>query len=93
MIIDSLLELIYNLLNLLLVFEIPSFPEQFTTVFSSFAGYILSGLGILRAFLGPTAFSYLGILLGLIVAFNAAYIIYSLVFWVIRKIPVANVRE
>lgn len=93
MIIKALLDLIYSVLSLLLVFELPKFPDSIMNVMGQFPQYIGTGLSVLRAFIGGEAMGILGILLGLVLAMNAAYLVYSLVFYVIRKIPMLNVRQ
>lgn len=93
MIIKALLDLVYTLVNALLVFELPQFPSTVTDVLSSLSGYMVAGISILRAFLGDTCMSMLAVLLGLVLAMNAAYLTYSLVFWVLRKIPMFSVKE
>ena len=93
MIISGLLTLLYNVLSLLLVFELPSLPDSVTTVGAELTNYVKEGISILAACVGSTALGIIALLLGLVLALNAAYLLYSLVFWVIRKIPVLNVRE
>lgn len=93
MIITVLLNLIYGLLSLLLVFNLPVLPETITTLVNSILGYIPTGVGILGVFFGNTCMGVLALLLRLVIGMNAAYMTYSLVFWVIRKIPMLNVKE
>lgn len=93
MIISLLLQLIYGLLSLLLVFNLPVLPETITTLVDSILGYIPTGVGILGVFFGHTCMGVLALLLKLVIGMNAAYMTYSLVFWVIRKIPMLNVKE
>lgn len=93
MIITVLLNLIYSLLSLLLVFNLPVLPETITTLVNSILGYIPTGVGILGVFFGNTCMGVLALLLRLVIGMNAAYMTYSLVFWVIRKIPMLNVKE
>lgn len=93
MIIKALLDLIYNILSLLFVFDLPNLPDSVTSVATSISSYITTGISVIRAFVGSSCMSLLGVLLGLIIALNVAYFLYSFVFWVIRKIPMLNVRE
>ena len=93
MIISALLSLIYTVLSALLVFELPSLPDSVTTVASQITDYITTGINVLASFVGNTCMGVLAVLLELVIAMNAAYLVYSLVFWVIRKIPILNVKE
>lgn len=93
MIIKALLNLIYTVVNSLLVFQLPAFPEQVVDAIATIRGHLVAGVGVLRSFLGDRCMSVLAILLGLILAMNAAYLLYSLVFWVMRKIPMFSVKE
>lgn len=93
MIIKALLDLIYNVLSVLLVISLPSMPETVTSVINQLLGYMLTGISVIRVFIGQQAMMTLAVLLTLVLALNAAYFLYSFVFWVIRKIPMLNVRE
>lgn len=93
MIISALLTLVYNVLSLLLVFNLPELPASVTTIANSVIGYVSTGISIVAAFVGNTCMGVIGVLLALVIAMNAAYLLYSLVFWVIRKIPMLNIRQ
>ena len=93
MIIEALITVIYNVLSVLLVFNLPDMPDSIVTVMTQVGGFFEPGIAVLGAFLGDTAMSVLALLFNLVLAFNAAYALYSLVFWVIRKIPMLNVKE
>lgn len=93
MLIMGLARLVLGILNVLLVFQLPELPEEVTNVANSITGYISSGVGLVAAFVGSGTMNVLAVLLGLVLALNAAYAVYSLVFWVIRKIPMLNVKE
>lgn len=93
MIISALLNLIYSVLSLLLVFDLPELPETVTTLVNSALGYMVTGVSVLGAFVGHTCMGVIALILQLVVAMNAAYLVYSLVMWVLRKIPMLNVRE
>lgn len=91
--VEGLITLIYNVLSVLLVFNLPDMPDSISTVISQVGGYFETGIAVLGAFVGDTAMSVIALLFNLVLAFNAAYALYSLVFWVIRKIPLLNVKE
>lgn len=93
MIISGLLALVYNLLSLLLVFDLPDLPDTVTTIGSQVTSYMVTGISVIRSFVGDTCMGVIALLFNLVILLNAAYLLYSLVFWVIRKIPVLNVRE
>ena len=93
MIITALIELILNVLGALLIFDLPQLPESVTSVLDSMLEYLVSGVGIIRAFVGDVCMTLIATLFGLVVLANAAYFLYSFVFFVIRKIPMLNVKE
>lgn len=91
--ITALLTLIANLLSALLVFELPAMPDEVDSLGQQIIGYMGTGVQVLRAFIGDTAMGVIATLLGLVLAMNAAYLVYSIVFWVLRKVPVLNIKE
>lgn len=93
MIITALIELILKVLGALLVFDLPQLPESITSVLDSMLEYLIAGIGIIRAFVGDACMTLIATLFGLVVLANAAYFLYSFVFFVIRKIPMLNVKE
>lgn len=93
MIISLLLNLVYGVLSVLLIFNLPQLPDSVVTVANSVIGYMTTGLDILRVFVGDTCMGVLAVLFTLVIAMNAAYLLYSLVFWVLKKIPMLNIRE
>ena len=93
MIITALIELILNVLGALLIFDLPALPESVISILNSISGYLVSGVGIIRAFVGDGCMTILATLFGLVVLANGAYFLYSFVFFVIRKIPMLNVKE
>lgn len=93
MIISALIDLIYGLLSLLLVFNLPQLPDTFFTLLGTIKDYLVGGVGLLRAFVGDTCMGVISVCLQLVIFLNAAYFLYSFVFWVIKKIPMLNIRE
>lgn len=93
MIISVLLNLVYSVLSVLLVFNLPELPASVVTIANNVTGYMVTGVSILASFVGNTCMGVIGVLLALVIAMNAAYLLYSLVFWVIRKIPMLNIRQ
>lgn len=84
MIIELLLNILKNVLNLLLVFKIPSLPSEVTGYIDTLFGYLETGASILANY---TPLSYLLVLFGIILAVDVAIQIYHFVMWIIRKIP------
>lgn len=93
MIISGLLNLIYSVLSFLLVFELPNMPDTILTILNQIIGYFQTGIQVISAFIGSTAIGVIALLIQLVIFLNAAYFLWSFVFWVIRKIPMLNVRE
>lgn len=93
MIITALIELILNVLGALLIFDLPQLPESVTSVIDSMSEYLVTGIGLFRAFVGDGCMTLIATLFGLVVLANAAYFLYTFVFFVIRKIPMLNVKE
>lgn len=88
MIIQGLMDLIYNILNLLMVFEIPKLPAQATEYITTFFSYLTMGAQILANY---TPFTYLMVLFGLLLAVDAGIMVYHFIMWVLRKIPLAGI--
>lgn len=84
MIIQGLLDVIYNLFKLLLVFEIPQLPEQVTEYINTLFEYLAMGAQLLANY---TPYTYLMSLFVLLLAVDAGIGIYHFVMWIIRKIP------
>lgn len=93
MIITALINLIFGLLSVLLVFNLPQLPDSFMTILNTIKDYLVGGVGLIRAFVGDTAMGVIAVCLQLVIFLNAAYFLYSFVFWVIKKIPMLNIRE
>ncbi len=93
MIISALLTLVYNVLSVLLVFNLPELPASVVTIADNVTGYVTTGISVVASFVGNICMGVIGVLLALIIVMNAAYLLYSLVFWVIRKIPMLNIRQ
>ena len=93
MIITALLNLIYTVLSVLLVFELPQLPQTVTSLLSHITTYVGTGVSFFGNFIGSTSLGILAVLLQLVIYMNAAYFLWSFVFWVIRKIPMLGVKE
>lgn len=94
MIIKKLLELCLSLLTSLLsnVGSIPALPEQILTIFQTVINYMISGINLLGLFIGPTALTFIGVCLDVIIAMNLFYFGYSCVMWFVKKIPFLGIK-
>lgn len=93
MIITALVNVIFALLSVLLVFDLPQLPDSFMTILGTIKDYLVGGVGLLRAMVGDTCMGVISVCFQLVIFLNAAYFLYSFVMWVLRKIPMLNIRE
>lgn len=66
--------------------------ESLAYVFDEFLSILSNGIEILRMFLGSGALTALSIFLGLIIALNVFYLAYTLVMYVVSKIPFLGIK-
>lgn len=88
MIIEMLMSVLYNVLNLVMVIEIPSLPDSVMGYVNTLFDYMAAGASILANY---TPLGYLLTLFGVLVAVDGGIMIYHFVMWVIRKVPVLGV--
>lgn len=93
MLVKGLLDLIYNILDLILFTELPPMPEVIYTLLTEVTNYIVMGVDVLEAFIGHTAMLVLAAVISLVFAFNFFYLTWSMIFWILRKIPMLNIKE
>lgn len=84
MIINLLLGLIYKVLDVLLILNIPQLPDSVTGYINDFFDYLVTGASILSNY---TPLGYLLIMFGVLLAVDTGIQIYKFVMWIIRKIP------
>ncbi|MGN1358444.1 MAG: hypothetical protein ACI4WU_03645 [Bacilli bacterium] len=89
MIIKLLLELIMGLINLI-PFNIPSLPDNFSSFIEQFKTIIQGGVNFVSTIL---PYDYIIVLLEIFLGIEAAFHVYKFVMWVIRKIPMANIKD
>lgn len=89
MIIEMLLDLVYSLLSLLLVFEIPGLPDGVQGYIDTAFEYITAGAGIVANY---TPLEYLLTLLGILLLVDGALVLYHFVMWIIKKIPMLGIE-
>ena len=94
MIIKKLLEMCLSLLTSLLsnVGSVPDLPNNFTAIIFQITSYMLDGIDLLGLFIGPTALTFLGVCLDVIIALNLFYFGYSCVMWFVKKIPFLGIK-
>lgn len=92
MIVEALCTLVKNLLSLLLVFELPPFPDTIINIFNSFVEYLVIGRNMLQAFIGVPAMGVIGVCLLLVVASNSIYFTWSVVLFILKKIPFLGIE-
>ncbi len=94
MIIKKLLDLCLSLLTSLLsnVGSIPPLPMKVLTIFQEVIDTMLSGVDLLGLFIGPTALTFIGVCLDVIIAMNLFYFGYSCVMWFVKKIPFLGIK-
>lgn len=88
MIINGLLNVIYSVLDFLLIFSIPELPSQAQGYIDTLFDYMVGATGIVANY---TPLGYLLILFGIIVTVDVAILLYKLVMWILRKIPLAGI--
>lgn len=93
MIVKMLLQALISMFDTLWIVELPDFPEIITTGLNAAAGYLVAGANMLAGFLGASNCTIFWIGLELVVALNVIYAGYSLVMWVLRKIPMLGIQD
>lgn len=90
MIIKALLDLIYSVFSLLTApISIPGMPDEVKEFVATALDYIGTGIALLGNF---TDIQYLLILFGITIAVDVGILLYKLVMWVIRKIPMLGIE-
>ncbi|MEE1504808.1 MAG: hypothetical protein UGF89_11265 [Acutalibacteraceae bacterium] len=84
MIIELLLDLVFELLKIIPNLGIPTLPEGGSEALYIVFDYIVVGIKICNVFFPMT---YFGSLFGILIALEAGLGIYHFVMWVIKKIP------
>jgi len=90
MIIESLLNLIKGLLNVVFGWiSLPAFPEGLTNSVDSFLDLIFGNLSLLGFFIRPATLMIAIPMLIILLNFEQ---VYKLVMWILRKIPFLNMN-
>lgn len=93
MIVKALLDLLYLILDTLLIFNLPDLPSTIYTVIETIVEAIMTGWSILVCFCGSTAAGVIVLLFRLVIHMHGVYFLWSFVFWILRKIPLFGVKE
>lgn len=89
MIVETLMEGVYFILDNLFFFEIPNLPPEVYDYVSQMFDYLTLGAGILANY---TPLAYMIALFAILLVVDAAVIVYHLVMWVIKKIPLLGME-
>lgn len=87
MILEGILYIMYELLDILLVYNLPNFPDSVNSYIDMFFGYLIDGGKIIGNYV---PLSYLITLLGIIVLIDTCIFAYKIVMWIIRKLPIST---
>lgn len=88
MIIEMLLNVIYNLINKLVILDIPNLPDEVYGYIDTLFDYLTSGASILANY---TPYAYMMTLFTVILAVDIGINIYKFVMWVLQKIPFIDI--
>ena len=82
--------MVYTLFSLLTaVVDIPSMPEEIQEIILHVIDYISTGISLLANW---THLGYLLMLFGVVVAVDAGIMLYKLIMWFVRKIPMLGIE-
>ena len=84
MLIELLLDLVFELLKIIPNLGIPTLPEEASSALYVVFDYIVVGIKICNVYFPMT---YFGVLFGILIGIEAGLGIYHFVMWVIKKIP------
>ena len=87
MIIEMIMTALKNVLNILLVFEIPQLPSGVMEYVNTFFDYLVSACGIVANYI---PFEYCMTLFGVLLLVDGGITVYHFVMWIIRKIPMVS---
>ncbi len=88
MIIESLLTILFNVLDTLLAFNIGSLPSGVSNVLSTVTSYMASGWALLNNWTHAT---YLASLFAVVLVVDGVILAFDLVMFIVKKIPFLGV--
>ena len=90
MIIELLINLIYVVFSALtLVIKVPGMPVKVIEIMATVVDYITSGIAVVSNFIDM---SYVLILFSLVAIVDVAVMLYHVIMWVLRKIPILGIE-
>lgn len=90
MLIEALLNHWVNLFSILFApIDIPPLPDEAREIMDQVLSYLKTGFQLLANW---THLDYLLVLFGIMVGVDAAILIYNLVMWIIKKIPMLGME-
>lgn len=90
MIISGLLDLIYDLLELVLSpFSLPALPDGIQDIFDTVLEYLTGSVGLLCVFVRPTTLQVL--IPAVIIVINAEHI-WNGILWILKKLPFVGIE-
>lgn len=89
MIVNALMNLAYELLDIVLFFDISSLPDEVFTYIDSFFEAIASAVGIVANYVPVPYFLKL---FGIVIAVDFAVRGYKMLMWIIKKIPLLDIK-
>lgn len=89
MIIESLCNKIFDLIFIVIrVFNVPPLPSETLNYLDTAATLFQDGINLLNVFM---PMNYMLVCLGIIIGIDVAVLIYKLLMWIVRKIPMLNI--
>lgn len=90
MLIEAIFGAIAWILDLLLLpMDIEGLPETFYTVLGTLIAKLIRGATIVGTYIHGT---YIVALLGFVIAFEGAILVYHVILYILRKIPFINIK-
>lgn len=90
MLIEGLLNIVYSLLELLTApINIPGMPDEVRSLITIALDYIKVGIALLANW---THLEYLLLLFGLVLGVDVGLLLYKLVMWFLKKIPMLGIE-
>lgn len=89
MILESIMNIIYNIFDKLLIFHIPNLTDEVLGYFNQGFEYLIMGGSILANY---TPLTYLLVLFGVVLALEIAVNLYHLIMWILKKIPFLGIE-
>lgn len=88
MIVEGIFYAILKILSALMsVINLPGMPEGVRDFLSTFVGYLATGIALVANYVD---IEYLLVLFGVVMAVDGGVLIYKLIMWIIRKVPVSS---